>query len=168
MPIKSLQHFALEQRDSGKLIVNKNTKNKVLLIKIAGNLILVFYVLIPLFFKSLGLWTTETSPIVVAMVVIYYATKDAASKGSLVFDKKKDLFSVNGQNLAMLSKMSYLEINTFVADEDQLEMYRIYLVSEETPIKFNIWEAKDETDINTLANELSLFLGIPELKASKC
>lgn len=70
----------------------------------------------------------------------------------------------------MLRQMSYLEINTFVADQDQLEMYRVYLVSEETQNKFNIWEAKSEKDINALANELSQFLGLPilDMKAYGC
>lgn len=78
MSTKSYQNFTLEQTDSSKLIVNKNTKNKVLLIKIVVSLILVFNVFIPLFFRSLGLETVGNSPIVIVMLVIYYATKNAA------------------------------------------------------------------------------------------
>jgi hypothetical protein len=159
MSIKSYQHFNIERPNENELIVRKNTKNGLLVTVIMSIGFITFSG--AMLFVSKGAGAIGGFFIFFcALAISFNALSEARKKKVHIFDKSKDLILLNAKALLRLSQVSFVELYSFVASDDNLETYRVVVVSEEMNMGYKIFEAEDEYDMRRLAEAISEFMDV--------
>ncbi len=160
MSTKSYQNFNIERPNENELIVRKNTKNGLLVTVIMSIGFIAFSG--AMLFVSKGAGAIGGFFIFICAIAISFnALSEARKKRVHIFDKGRDLILLNGRALLRLSQVNFVEVYSFVASDDNLETYRVVVISEEKNRAYKIYEAEDEYDMRRLAEAIAEFMDVP-------